>query len=419
MRKIVGIVFIVLALISGINVVRQLVADKPARLRGNEAYERGRVVAKFAPILLLGLGVWMLRRSRPAFTLPPAPIPSGSSGSQRAPSEELTLRGGPETFASNPAQLHINFGRWLAVHPAIRTILALLTVVGVSLLFVKYQVGLTLLLSGAMVFWQNQREIKHKYLRGDVCAAEVLSAPAGLVAVYTDLTTNGAGPHPAIKIIKQPLQRMNPPAADGMRLAAVAVYGGDVRNAVWNDFAPEVIHCVIADAAEIERVMRSIPEDHWQALGAGLSSIPVAQPGLYPLWQVPAGTTPELPPMPWLKRSRVRLAIMLGGFLGAILIVTLAVGWWNTRELRKRAAQPGVPPPAFSQPPPQRTSPAAGGDNFGAYKIGQKIEANWAGGWIPGMILEPFGMWMSYRVQLNDPRFRSPMVLSTNLLRPQ
>jgi hypothetical protein len=55
----------------------------------------------------------------------------------------------------------------------------------------------------------------------------------------------------------------------------------------------------------------------------------------------------------------------------------------------------------------------------GAYQAGQKIYAQWAGSWISGTVIEPFGIGMSYRVQLNDPRFRTPIVLSTNLLRAQ
>lgn len=55
-----------------------------------------------------------------------------------------------------------------------------------------------------------------------------------------------------------------------------------------------------------------------------------------------------------------------------------------------------------------------------AYQPGQKVYARWAGSWVSGTIIEPFGRnAMSYRVQLDGPRFRQPMVLSTNLLSPR
>jgi len=416
MRRIVGIIFIVLAMISSINVIRQLASGEPERRRGNEAYERGRLVAKFAPLFLFGLGFLMLRRPGTGWPAPKPPqVAPPRSGASLSPNH--SRHGAGETFATNPGALRVNFARWLAAHPVMPTLVIILTLAGAGMLAVKYQVALILLLSAGIVTWQTYQEVKHKYSRGDVCAAEILSASAGLVAIYTDLVANSEVSHPVIKILKQPLHRMNPPAADGMRVAAVALYGGDIRNAAWNDFDPEVIHCVIADPAEIERVMQSITEDQWQALGNGLSQIPVAQPGLYPLWLESAGTTLTRSATPWLKRAWVRLSLGLLGICSAIVIATLATGWWNSRGPNRRSAQPGFPQPNLPSPPAPRTFPATGSNHASAYRVGQIIEANWAGGWIPGTIVESLGRDMSYRVQLEDRRFPHPLVLPSNLLR--
>lgn len=420
MRKIVGIIFIVLAVISGINVVRQLTTGEPDRRRGTEAYERGRLVAKFAPIFLLGLGLWMLRGSRPDFTPPPARTVSGSARPPALPAGHPALRGGQDTFATNPAQLQVSFARWLAVHPVVPTMLAILILAGVGLLFVKYQVGIILLLSAGIVFWQNHRETKHKYFAGDVCPAEILSAADGLVAVYTDLTANSDGPHPVIKIFKQPLHKMAEPPADGQRVAAVALYCGEASKAVWNDFDPEIINCVVRDPEEIERVLMSIPEDQWQALGEGLSHIPEARIGLYPMWSKSAAVPASLPAFPWWKRTSAKLALLLVGVCVLGFTLVLVAPWLKSSASKNRPTHPsGFPQTTAPNLPPPRHFPSGAADNLGAYKVGQKIEANWAGGWIPGTIIEPFGRGMSYRVQLEDRRFPHPLVLSTNLLRPQ
>jgi hypothetical protein len=420
MRKIVGILFVVLAVISGINVARQLAAGEPDRQRGNEAYERGRSAAKVAPIFLLGLGLWMLRGSRPDFTPPPPRPISSSARPPTLPAGHPDLRGGQDTFATNPAQLQVSFGRWLAVHPAVPAMLAILVLAGVGLLFVKYQVGIILLLSVGIVFWQNHREIKHKYFAGDVCPAEILSAADGLVAVYTDLAANSAGPHPVIKIIKQPLHKMAEPPADGQRVAAVALYCGEASKPVWNDFDPEVINSVVTDPAEIERVLMSIPEDQWQTLGNGLTQIPEARIGLYPLWAQSAAVPASLPSFPWWKRTSAKVGLLLAGVCVLGFALLLVAPRLRSSATKNRSAHPpGFPRATAPNLPPSRQFPSGVSDNLGAYKVGQKIEANWAGGWIPGTIVEPFGRGMSYRVQLEDRRFPHPLVLSTNLLRPQ
>jgi hypothetical protein len=82
-------------------------------------------------------------------------------------------------------------------------------------------------------------------------------------------------------------------------------------------------------------------------------------------------------------------------------------------------ARPEVPQNKFPPTPTSRSFPSASGGNVGACKISQEIEANWAGGWISGTIVEPLGPGFRYYVQLEDRRFPHPLVLATNLLRPQ
>jgi hypothetical protein len=95
-----------------------------------------------------------------------------------------------------------------------------------------------------------------------------------------------------------------------------------------------------------------------------------------------------------------------------VAIATLAFAWWDSRGFKKRSRPPEIRPHNF---PPRPTYTG----HVGAYKRGQEIEANWAGGWIPGTVIEPLGRGISYRVQLEDRRFPHPLVLSTNMLRPR
>jgi len=77
-----------------------------------------------------------------------------------------------------------------------------------------------------------------------------------------------------------------------------------------------------------------------------------------------------------------------------------------------RPVPPGPPQVASPQPPGRGNAVA------NPYQPGQRIAAQWAGQWLPGTVVEnltPF----TCRVQLEDLRFRQPILLSTNMLRLQ
>lgn len=404
MKRIVGVLFLILAVIATVNLVRQSGKPSSPRRSGSPAYERGQEIGRYAaPVLLFGLSFWLLFRSRPARQ-------SGLSALAHPDYEDA-----PGTVASNPGRLQLNSNRWLAANPTIALIIGAMLLAGLGVAFLKVVPGIVLMGAGLYFGFQALHEARHKFRQGDVCPGVVLSNAAGLVAVITDLNTQGGPPCPAIKILRQPLHRMNPPATDGQRVAAVALYCGDVRAVVWNDFTPEVIDCVVSDPAEIARVVATIPEAQWQQLEAGLTRVPPAQPGLYPLGIERSETAPALPAASWWQRPRARLGVIVLGVGVAMLLIAVGLSWANNSR-RSRPFPPGGAP---SPTPPPQAFPAAGAKAAGGYQPGQKIEANWAGGWIPGTIIEPFGGGMSYRVQLEDSRFQYPMVLSTNRLRPQ
>jgi hypothetical protein len=51
------------------------------------------------------------------------------------------------------------------------------------------------------------------------------------------------------------------------------------------------------------------------------------------------------------------------------------------------------------------------------YAVGDKVEANWAGGWIPGKITQVNPGGFSVMVKLEDSRFPYPIALSVHQLR--
>lgn len=499
MKKILGLICIAASIALGVAMFKQQSNDSSGN-RGNQLTRHS------APVVLLGLGLRLLLSgggSGGSISLS-LPKRSGNGGSP-------ALRGGQNTFASNPAQIDLNFAHWLAANPRHIVFDSVLAGGGLLLLLIKWQAGVALLIATGIVIYRTRNDMRGKFYRGDVCPGVVLSAESGLVAVLADLKAATNIARPALKILKQPLGKIKAYALqDGMRVATVAEYYGNADQTTWKNFFPEVIPCSVHDAAENQRVLDSIPEEQWQALDQHLSQLPEPRPGLYRLWgnNLSADLSASVP---WLQRKAVRIGLMVFAVLGGLIIFMQASVLWNERSREQRAQSlasqehlsttPTASPPAsqsnldlrgkivtvtnrsgkvfadiklieanphtlvYSHQGRQQRLPLislpvefldsleipkdwagyrAAANNFPgsasndltpaqpkpaaapvaapageAYKPGQKIYAQWAGRWIPGTVIEPFGIGMSYRVQLNDPRFRNSMVLSTNLLRPQ
>jgi hypothetical protein len=130
---------------------------------------------------------------------------------------------------------------------------------------------------------------------------------------------------------------------------------------------------------------------------------------------------------PWYKTTVAIITFSAVGLIAALMVVSFIFGTVASHRSRPSFpdSRPGYtrpqagPPRSFS--PPSQPSPGgsfpAQPTQTGPYSVGSKVEANWAGGWIPGQVtrLNPGGF--SVIVQLNDRRFPNPIVLSTNQLR--
>lgn len=431
MKRIIGFALLILAIVGTVNFVRKLSQADTSPPSDSSAYDSGKKAGKYsAPVVLLVIGLFGLKLllssddERPA--VPTRPMPAAGNPA---------LRGAQNTFASNPALLKLNAGAWLAANPAVIIVVSVCALAGVVVLFFKVVPGLALMATAGIVLYRAVQEAKQKFFSGDVCASVVLSAPENLVAVFTDLNASGRGERPAIKILKQPLNRMTTePAYDGMRVASAAHYHGNATAPTWQNFSPEVINCVVADPEEIARVLGSISEPEWQALDGWLAHIPVAKPGLYKLWEMNLAATgeaePAAPAKPWFKTTPAIIAFSVIGAIFGLLLLAYVVGTIGLHRMRQAPAYPtapryaapaapGAPPPGVTvtaptyAPPPPPATPT----QVGAFAVGGTVEANWAGGWIPGTITKINYGGHSMMVKLNDARFPFPIVLNTNQLR--
>jgi hypothetical protein len=152
----------------------------------------------------------------------------------------------------------------------------------------------------------------------------------------------------------------------------------------------------------------------------------------------PAYTSTETgfaPPRAWFKSPAAIFAFVAVGLIAAMMltsIIVIAIARPKNRPVfsgyQPAGAQPPVAPhPTFAQPPqnpagtPQPTPtpipPTAPTTQTGQYAVGSAVEANWAGGWIPGKITRVNPGGFSVMVQLADARSPHPIVLSINQIR--
>jgi hypothetical protein len=436
MKRILGLVLLLLAIAGMVNVVRKFAEGGATQHSGSAAYDQGQKAGKYsAPVVLVALGLFGLWLLRSDDMRPAPPSVRRSPGETLLPPGHPSLRGGQGTVASNPAQLRLSIGQWLAANLWVIAVAAGMALIGVIFLFVKLPVGIVLLLAAGIFLFREVREAQQKFYSGDVCPGVVLFAQQNLVAVYTSLTAADNVPRPAIKILKQPLHRATTEAAyDGMRVAAAALYQGDARQPAWQDFSPEVINCVVKDPEEIARVLGSISEQEWQNLDTCLAQVPVANPGLYRMWNpaskarsttgcVPEGATDFAPGRPWFKSTPGIVGIsIVGAIVGLMFLVSFmgsASRWIAHREVTNQGiSAPTAPPmPGIQRPPMATAARPFQPTQAGPYTAGAGVSAQWAGRWISGKVVSINPGGFSVMVQLEDSRFPRPILLSTNQIR--
>lgn len=217
------------------------------------------------------------------------------------------------TYASNPGRVEVNYLYWIRSFPnPIIKLLIILIFLFVVTFLINWAFGIALfdlLRKGKNIFselfallaiiifdiflWYYISPLLNKiifqivrirehFIHGCVNPGIVVSLKPFLIAVFTDLTTNGES-HYAIKILPQPLQWMKSGIPRvGTKVATVALYEGVIEKGYWDDFYPIVVDCVTGNQIDIKRVFRSIPDWEWQVLEAAIKQISTPEkPGLY------------------------------------------------------------------------------------------------------------------------------------------
>ncbi len=113
--------------------------------------------------------------------------------------------------------------------------------------------------------------VRVRFIYGDINPGIIVKK--NLVAVLTNLGIDGREYY-ALKILAQPVRKMTGGLGEpGERVAAACEYVGSLSANRWRDFDFELVQCATRNEATVERVMRSIPEEEWQALEDAVASI--------------------------------------------------------------------------------------------------------------------------------------------------
>jgi hypothetical protein len=188
-----------------------------------------------------------------------------------------------DAVASNPGNTQIQYVHYLRCHWYLPLAFVVSAAVGVAMgLWVK-PIWFCIPIFAAWALKDLLQGEARKLRTGDVCPAIVI-AP-NRVAVYTDLSTGG-GECPAILIKRVFLAGIpgGPPPV-GQRIAAIAMYHGNVNADAWESFDPTVVATATANGRDIARVTASIEPWQWQALEALLRNLPDERMGLHRLWK--------------------------------------------------------------------------------------------------------------------------------------
>jgi hypothetical protein len=184
--------------------------------------------------------------------------------------------------ASNPAKARVEMLHFLKCDlKDIFILVGSLLAAGIIVIF-SWKPAVIVAGLGIAVFVISFFQTRQVFSEGDVCPALVVDPKRNLIAVATDLSKTG-DPVPAVKILKQPLGRVTGgPFEKNTRLAFVAMYNGFKHEPRWRNFGGYLINTGTTNEKTIRRVLKSIDQEQWEQLEAGLEQLDRPyRPGLY------------------------------------------------------------------------------------------------------------------------------------------
>jgi Protein of unknown function (DUF3239) len=184
--------------------------------------------------------------------------------------------------ASNPAWVRFDWRHFLKCDRRVLAFAVTLALAAGGLYFVKPLLSLVLLVAVVLTFFHSIRQAKGVFANGTVFAAQVIDAKRNLLAVFGDLSKVGRSV-PAIKVIRQPLERLlGTRPRNGTRLAYVGIYNGVAGRSRWLNFNGWLVNAGTPDRRAVARVVQSIPSDDWEMLEKGIACLPTPyRPQLY------------------------------------------------------------------------------------------------------------------------------------------
>jgi len=190
----------------------------------------------------------------------------------------------PNTFASRPGGVRLNYLQWIRCYPFWPVIL-LAALIGVLVATFIMGTGWYLGCAAAVVvnflYWTRKRE---HFASGDTCPAVVISTSPMKLAVSTNLATNQTANHPVIKVIRVPRASVPEDRRKvGAHLATVALYSGSKVGFSWEDFYPLSVGAAEPNGTVMDQCVTRFTLVDWEGIEFWLDSNPQPKRGLHRL----------------------------------------------------------------------------------------------------------------------------------------
>ncbi len=272
----------------------------------------------------------------------------------------------------------------------------------------------------------NDRQFIKECLDGGDCrAAVVMTVSPLMVAAYSDELD-------AVVLLKFPVDfvpKYN--LAVGTRLLTINnyaagsgardIYPGPKNTRQWDNMIPTIADFASDDAAQINQLKHKILPAEWQRCYAMGQQYLQLRPGIYrdgrPFFAgMPLAGAREYESN--LSRAQRMRMIYVGASAGVLLMLLMCggIGYitianrkglrdkWQDADFRNDHRQPPVP---FANVEP-------------GFARGAKVEAQWAGRWVPGEVIETLPGGGMVRVRLDDKHLGPPeAMLPRHMVRPR
>ena len=176
--------------------------------------------------------------------------------------------------AANPALLRVNLWKYFRSfpYPFMLRLGLLAMALGLSTITC---IGYPLVLACAYFMFRLVQSVRKKFVSGCICPARILTVDPPVIAVYSDLSL-GVGSCKVIRLMEQPLHRLEPFRARPGRISTVCFFQGMCPGFSdhWFMPLPTITELASNKTIELKRAFDSIPDSLWEELEQGLTQLP-------------------------------------------------------------------------------------------------------------------------------------------------